>query len=291
MAFSDLKARVITAGGLAAGFVLVLYAAVHSCFGRWILFLLAAGAVTLCAYEFARMRSKRLAEHSGVALILCSAPSLCMVFWASGQGLCEVGTLFSSGPFALAGAIVFFALCSAAYLLWFSRDAIERLADAAPEIFIGYLLIGCGGGFLTALAALPNAPWLVAWLFLVICLNDIAAYFGGSRLQGRKLAPAISPNKTISGSLCGLACGALAGVYAQTWLGFSGPIIYFLVLSVLIVLAGQSGDLLKSYVKRRCGVKDSGSLFPGHGGILDRIDGVLLGSPLLYIAVVWTLRF
>lgn len=288
MAFSKLRTRLITAAFLIVGFVGLLVLSSSNCIGRWVLLVVACAAQGLCAFEFARLSSRDVTRFS-VYLAACLIPGFSVLLLAVREGICGA-ILFSFIPFALALGFLLSVLAATVYLLWSGREDLDAAKGIALEIYPGLLLVGLGGGCLAGLAALPHAPWVIAWLFLVVCLNDTAAYFGGSHFKGAKFAPALSPNKTVSGYICGLIGGILAGVYAQRWLGFSAPIVFFILLSLVVVVAAQAGDLLKSYLKRHSGVKDSGSILPGHGGLLDRLDGVLLSGPLLYIVVVWMLR-
>jgi phosphatidate cytidylyltransferase len=113
---------------------------------------------------------------------------------------------------------------------------------------------------------------LVFWLMLVTWATDIFAYFAGRSIGGPKLAPRISPNKTWAGLIGGMAGAALIGAAAAWWLDIGDP---FFWLGAPMGLLAQIGDLYESRVKRKLGVKDSGSLIPGHGGVLDRLDGLL----------------
>ena len=121
---------------------------------------------------------------------------------------------------------------------------------------------------------------LAALLFLlgVVWATDIGAYFGGRGLGGPKLWPRVSPNKTWSGALVGIACGAAAGS-AVAMMAVGMP-LSGLLIAIPLSLAAQAGDLFESAVKRRFGVKDSGAIIPGHGGVLDRVDG-LFGAAAL----------
>lgn len=113
---------------------------------------------------------------------------------------------------------------------------------------------------------------LLVWAFIVTWSTDIGAYFAGRRFGKRKLAPAISPNKTVEGLYGGIVCASLfGGAWAiTTGLGFA-----LLPLAPLFAIAAQAGDLFESSMKRRAGVKDSGTWLPGHGGALDRLDGLV----------------
>ena len=122
----------------------------------------------------------------------------------------------------------------------------------------------------------------MAWLLTVIWSTDTAAYEIGRRYGRTLLAPAVSPHKTWEGALAGLAAGCLLGMIAAlitTDVGGTAA----LLISLLISAVGQIGDLIESKVKRLAGVKDSGRLLPGHGGILDRFDSLLLASMFMYV--------
>ena len=113
---------------------------------------------------------------------------------------------------------------------------------------------------------------LVVWVFTVTWATDIGAYFAGRKFGRRKLAPAISPNKTIEGLYGGIAGAALfGGLWA--WATGLGTSLY--LLAPFFAVAAQGGDLFESAIKRRAGVKDSGYWLPGHGGLLDRLDGLI----------------
>jgi phosphatidate cytidylyltransferase len=113
---------------------------------------------------------------------------------------------------------------------------------------------------------------LLVWAFIVTWSTDIGAYFAGRRFGRRKLAPAISPNKTVEGLFGGIVAATLFG---GAWALATGLGIALLALAPLLAIAAQAGDLFESGMKRRAGVKDSGAWLPGHGGILDRLDGLV----------------
>jgi phosphatidate cytidylyltransferase len=113
---------------------------------------------------------------------------------------------------------------------------------------------------------------LLVWAFIVTWSTDIGAYFAGRSFGRRKLAPAISPNKTVEGLFGGIVAATLFG---GAWALATGLGIALLVLAPVLAIAAQGGDLFESGMKRRAGVKDSGAWLPGHGGILDRLDGLV----------------
>jgi phosphatidate cytidylyltransferase len=141
-----------------------------------------------------------------------------------------------------------------------------------------------------------RSPWLVLAAMAVVWVADIAAYFAGRRFGKRKLAPAISPGKTwegVWGALVAVAAYGLViaslGPYASAW-GTLGPAATFAFVAFLLLLAAISvvGDLFESLLKRQAGVKDSGALLPGHGGVLDRVDALLAAMPLAaFAATAW----
>ena len=178
----------------------------------------------------------------------------------------------------------------------FLRPVEQVMADAATSIFcllyVGFTLIA-----LPTLHEDPNGPSLVAFLLCVVWVGDIAALYVGRAWGRHKLAPRISPNKTWEGAIGSVAgsvlmAGALLGLaeLLQQWdsaiLSFPGDYWYWLVLAAVVNVAAQVGDLAESALKRSAGVKDSGSLLPGHGGVLDRIDALLLAAPVLWYAQV-----
>lgn len=117
---------------------------------------------------------------------------------------------------------------------------------------------------------------LLLWVFVVTWATDIGAYFVGRRFGHTKLAPSISPGKTVEGLYGGIVGAALLG---GGWVWLTGLKPTLLVLAPLFALAAQGGDLFESWMKRRFHVKDTSSLIPGHGGLLDRLDGVLSAAP------------
>ena len=113
---------------------------------------------------------------------------------------------------------------------------------------------------------------MLLWVFLVTWATDIGAYFVGRAIGRRKLAPAISPGKTVEGLWGGIAAAALFGA---AWVWGTGLAATLFVLAPLLALVAQAGDLFESWMKRRAGIKDSGDWLPGHGGPLDRLDGLV----------------
>lgn len=163
------------------------------------------------------------------------------------------------------------------------------VAAAATGIYYEWMRIVRGwglswyvGGFIYALLPALALLWLrdradngmalVVWVFLVTWATDIGAYFVGRTFGRTKLAPAISPGKTVAGLWGGIAA---ATVIAGAWAWFTGLSQTLFVLAAFFALFAQMGDLFESWMKRRAGIKDSGNWLPGHGGLLDRLDGLV----------------
>jgi phosphatidate cytidylyltransferase len=198
----------------------------------------------------------------------------------------------------IASAVVLGPLLLAA--IWFGFPWIDLVAAIAAPLMIGEWLrltrgrpLARGGFILYSIAAVLALLWLrhhpgygretILWIVACVWATDIGAYFLGSYVGGAKLAPSISPSKTWSGLVGGIC--ATAVVSAACGLVFNAGDTPVLALAgVAIAVVAQAGDLLESSAKRRAGVKDSGAIIPGHGGILDRIDGLI--AALVFVAVL-----
>lgn len=159
-----------------------------------------------------------------------------------------------------------------------------RLTRGAPVLRV--LAWAYGLAALLALLWLRHQPAFgretILWVLICIWATDIGAYFVGRTAGGAKLAPRISPGKTWSGLIGGMAWAAVASAVAGYAFGL-GETVHLAIAGAALAVVGQAGDLLESAAKRRAGVKDSGRLIPGHGGLLDRIDGLM--AVLVAVAV------
>ena len=131
-----------------------------------------------------------------------------------------------------------------------------------------------------------NGAQILLWMFAIIWSTDIMAFFIGKSFGGPKIAPHISPNKTWSGAVGGLITSAIIGVISASVL-FKGSIVFFIAISVILSIIEQVSDLIESKIKRTFGVKDSGSIIPGHGGVLDIIDGMILVAPAVLLLLIF----
>lgn len=153
----------------------------------------------------------------------------------------------------------------------------------------GLCWLGLLPGFYVALRYDDNGVALIALVIASISSGDIVAYYGGSLLGRHALAPHLSPKKTVEGTVCGLLASAVGGgVVSHFWLPDT-PWSSGALLGVVLGTAGQVGDLFESSLKRAAGSKDSSRVLPGHGGILDRIDGLLFGGCVAYVALFFDL--
>ena len=156
---------------------------------------------------------------------------------------------------------------------------------SAALTLLGAVYLGALGGSVAALRLLEpdtDGAWRLVLLLAIVMGSDTAAFFVGSAVGRHKLAPGISPGKTIEGA-AGALLGGVAAAAIVRWLGLpSLPLAHALALGLAVSALGSAGDLVESLLKRWAGVKDSGTLFPGHGGMLDRLDSILFGAPVLY---------
>ncbi len=162
--------------------------------------------------------------------------------------------------------------------------ASARLLPPPVRAVIGAFLLSSAWLGFTLLKA-NSGEWLIVWLFIVVWIADSAAYFGGRAWGKTKLAPEVSPGKTIEGALTGIlsavVVGAVAGLSMPVLFNFENDLLFWILASIGFALLSILGDLFTSLVKRLADAKDSGGLFPGHGGVLDRLDSLLPTVPLL----------
>ncbi|MEC7240750.1 MAG: phosphatidate cytidylyltransferase [Myxococcota bacterium] len=164
----------------------------------------------------------------------------------------------------------------------FATDTVEKGFDVAGKLLFGLVWVVILGVHLPLMTATWGMPAAVL-LLLIVFAGDTGAYFSGRALGKKKLFERVSPKKTWAGVYGGLASSVAVTVW---YAGREFPELgsgHAVVLAVLVGAAGVVGDLVESMVKRACNVKDSGSIMPGHGGALDRVDSVLMGAPVMYL--------
>jgi phosphatidate cytidylyltransferase len=234
----------------------------------WLVVALVAAAVLLGMWEFMGLMSARglVPEPLTGALVLAAVFTQVAYGWP----------VFPLWPAA--------ALLAVGALLWQKGDFEARVGASAGTL-LGAVYLGGLGGAIAGLALLAPAsagPWRVVMLLAILMVADSAAYFAGRALGRHKMAPSISPGKTWEGAAAGLV-GGILGALAVRAIGLPAlPVADTVLLGALVAAVGAAGDLAESLLKRWAGVKDSGHLFPGHGGMLDRLDSLLFGAPVLY---------
>ena len=259
---------------LAAGLVMIAVAIAAAYFGGWWFRALVAAAAAVMAVEWADMhRVPRLWAYIAAGTMAAALLGISEYLYPASLELVE----FDGGDLA-ANWQGFAAIIVLGLLI---GTASRRVAMGWGFVYVG----------LPSLALL-SLSWvwevLVFWVFAVTWATDIFAYFAGRGIGGPKLAPRISPNKTWAGLIGGMIGAGLCAWLLATWFEMEW---FFLWMGAPMGLVAQIGDLYESWEKRRAGVKDSGALLPGHGGVLDRLDGLLaaaLATTLLLMAGLWT---
>jgi phosphatidate cytidylyltransferase len=217
----------------------------------------------------------RLSGLGGRAASLAYAAAVGLVLWLAWAAL-------DSGSLHWALWLLAAWWCATTAVLLARRAQLERVTGMRfGNLLLGALLLAGAWASVIALHRAGDGPVLVLYLFVLIWLADSGAYFAGRAFGRHKLSPAVSPGKTWEGAGGGLAAALLAALVLVLG-GFAGslPLAAFVALSLLVALVSIGGDLWESRLKREAGVKDSGSLLPGHGGMLDRVDSLIAAAPV-----------
>ncbi|HEN21137.1 MAG TPA: phosphatidate cytidylyltransferase, partial [Desulfobacteraceae bacterium] len=175
------------------------------------------------------------------------------------------------------------------FVLTHSESSREKTAEISKAVF-GPLYVALPLVMLIMIDHLPNGNIWIFFILVVIFANDTGGFYFGRLLGRHKLHVSVSPNKTWEGAIGGTVSSLIAGFLFLYLMDFQKPGIIVMSLVLLISMSGQIGDLAESMLKRNCGIKDSGCILPGHGGILDRIDGLLFSIPVLYLYLFLFIR-
>lgn len=252
--------RVLTAVALAPVIVAVVLAA-----PGWIFFPVVSAVALLCFYEFSGIVRAHGAEPPGwVAALLGLALML----------------VPAAGPGAIVAALL------AVLALSLRLKPLDAVLPHISGVAMGWLYIF--GSWRCAIGLWHNNRY---WLLYALALNwvgDSAAYYAGRRWGRHKLAPRISPGKSVEGSAASVAASVAFGCIWLRLFSPGTPLVEVLLFSAAANIAGQIGDLVESAMKRGAGIKDSGTLLPGHGGWLDRVDSSLFSIPVIYFLLNWT---
>lgn len=266
-----LKTRIITA-------LLLLPLALAALFvlpAEWFRYL--AGILLLIgSWEFSRLAGLKLLP-GGVLLVLTQAAVMVVMLISWDQW-----TATPVQPaFMACFAWTFMLLQMGTYVPGRIITPGYRLLGAANAL----LAITTAWGALSWLRMEPGGEWWILLLLLTIWASDVGAYFSGRAIGGAKLAPRISPGKTRAGFYGGVICAAAVSMVAGTLIpALDATLLQLAILGATTAVVSVGGDLFISMHKRTVGLKDSGRLFPGHGGVLDRLDSLLAGAPLFVLA-------
>jgi phosphatidate cytidylyltransferase len=275
--------RILTAAVLILAVLALIF------FGKlWMITLFSATIAELAAYEYLRLAAVGAESHGAKLRI--------PIWWmALGTMLAFVVTL---PDFPLEAQLPVLSALTLALFAWngFLSPLVQVLPDTAQGLF-GLIWIAYPLTLIPLLWKQEDGPALLLFLMVCVWSGDTAALYVGRAFGKHKLAPRLSPGKTWEGSIASIAGSILiAGLVVylsdtlsargNTILHISEPLWQTLVLAAIVNIAAQLGDLLESAIKRGAGVKDSGTILPGHGGILDRIDALLLAAPILWFALL-----
>lgn len=258
-----MKQRIITAIVALILFVPIVY------IGSWVLELVVVGLGIIALFELFRMKGNKLFSFEGIISILA----------LFGLLFPHYVTSFLPEYMNTQILLYFFALLLLVCTV-FSKNNFT-FDDAAVAI-LGVMYIGYGFRFL--LLTRETGLDLLLLVLFVVWSTDIGAYLIGRKLGKHKLAPTISPNKTIEGSVGGIIMAIIVAFVYLFYFPQEYNLSWMLLLTIVLSVAGQLGDLVESAFKRYYNVKDSGKLLPGHGGILDRFDSLLFVLPILYFS-------
>ena len=241
----------------------------------WGFFLLVLVAAAIAADELFRMTHPGDAVARAVGIVTTLGTAVSLYLWGS-------------DPRALMTVLFVVPLLGLMVPLW----RLGEIPTAALRTFAGVTGPLYLGGLLTALALLRRDAGAVGPHYVFMCLTfawlaDTGGYFFGRFLGKRKLYEAVSPKKTRAGFVGALLGAEVGGLLGHFFYLRSIPLTHVVLLALLAGALGQCGDLVESLLKRSTGIKDSGSIVPGHGGMLDRIDALIIVAPLVYLYVLW----
>lgn len=252
--WSDLLVRLSSAA------VMIVAGAVSVWFGGWVFHVVVAAVCGLMIWELVRMIAPNSPKHAIELSVLSFAVSLIAIAVPIGLAL----------PALMVPALVGF----------------MRLASFRKTYVVFAALVLFAGLGMMLVRDILGFGWMV-WLVLIVVVTDVVGYFAGRMIGGPKFWPRVSPKKTWAGTASGWLGAALVGFWYMLQTGMG---LHIVGVSVAVSVASQMGDIAESAMKRRVGVKDSSHLIPGHGGLMDRFDG-MMGAALLMLLVFPVLAF
>lgn len=248
---NELRTRIIVGVLLVAATGLALY--LGSGFLWLLVVLMALGIIS----EWANLTGRQ--ENRKLAMYVLSVPLAIMSPWAAGPSFLALGLIMGSAMFV-------------------------ATFDRSLKLATGIFYAGLPALAIIYLREVDNGILIVFWTLALVWATDIGAYFSGRAIGGPKLAPKYSPNKTWA--------GLVGGVILTTAFSYCLHIYWqlpyhFVLLSIPLAILAQIGDLFESWLKRKVGAKDSGSIFPGHGGVMDRLDGLIPVAPVVGLLILY----
>ncbi len=256
------RLRLLTAAALGPLLFIVLWWG-----GRMLFDLVLLGATALCLYEYFTICFSGRRVIQGLGVILGLFPVFSVLLWGNPEFIVPA---------------VYIAFLGSALLFLVSYNRWSNAAWNWTSFFTGIAYVGVCAAHLGLLRHMPMGREWVLFLLVTVFSGDAGAYYAGKGIGRHKLCPNVSKGKTVEGAAGGLISNAVAAFFLWFVLLRDIDPRALILLALVIGAVGQVGDLVESMVKRSAGVKDSGSILPGHGGILDRVDAVLLASPCLY---------
>lgn len=246
----------------------------------WLQMLAAWIIAELALYEYLVLADASGARIPRWLVLLCCTLLFAVAYWEAAFLLPALGI----------SALLLLGICCL-------RSSLERILPDTAAGFFGLIYVAFPLALAPPLTVQENGTSLLLFLLVVVWAGDIVALYVGRSLGRHPMAPRLSPNKTWEGAAGSMVGSILAGLGIVLWashlyrhginlLFYAQPWWYWIGLAVLLNVAAQIGDLLESAIKRGAGVKDSGSMLPGHGGVLDRIDALLLALPVLWYALL-----
>lgn len=242
---NELRTRIIV------GLILITAAVLAEYFGGLFLWLLVVLMALGIMSEWARLTGRQ--DNRLLSMYALSVPLAIMSPWAAGPSFLALGLIM--------GAAMFVAVF-----------------DRSIKLAVGVLYAGLPALAIIYLRDIENGILIVFWTLALVWATDIGAYFSGRAIGGPKLAPQFSPNKTWAGLIGGVLLTAAVSFVLHVYWGLPFKLV---LLSVPLAVLAQMGDLFESWLKRKAGAKDSGTIFPGHGGVMDRLDGLIPVAPVV----------
>lgn len=278
-----LRKRVVTALTLAAVYCSILALAVFFKTALVVFVALGALAVIIGIFEFRSFHDEQSPAREWYLIIgvLPFLPFITAGLFCS--KIPDPDSLFVF--FAWICGVLLQLLVINGWLLLGIREHLHDCFNIAREAYLFSLMLGAGASALVLLPLLPGGVAALFWMSLVISAVDIAAYFVGKKYGNRKLSPVISPGKTGAGTAGGILAGLIVGVPLMLIYDSETDVIAAILVTFVLIIAAQLGDLAESYLKRIHNKKDSGTILPGHGGVLDRLDSYFGAAPVLFIAL------